>query len=517
MAWVFACDDGPLPPVACAGIPPQTTNVGQRTLVEPCFDDPEMGKLTLAAASSNPGVATSEVLGDKVRIVAVAPGKAAITVTATDPDGMAGELSFEVLVPNRPPRRRKDHHGDVLEIPAFFLEVGGPEAERMLSEYFVDPDGQQLTYGATSSDTSVASVALLFDTLAVTGVSVGTATVTVTATDPGGLSETARVEALAVSRPGAPTLAATLHTDARRSTDSVVLAWTPPADTGSGGLTGYWIEWRHESFDPDEWRHARITEPAVTTTAFTFGYSLAGYNYFRVRGLNDVGAGDPSNVDSVFVFFHGLPEPPRFTARKEGARIHLQWEPSPTDTATIERWAIDWSVNGGEWDLYLTPSRHKRAQLLGIPVRADSLRYRIAARYEDRSQGQWSNVVRYTWRGPDQPTDLAATADGDSAVVLTWTAPADAGNSAIRGYVIETSSEDGRNWRYLVTNTASTTTTYRHGNLDGGSTHLYAVSAITGTGVGPPAMAGATTGMNANARLDPSTPVRLNLPRSKRQ
>ncbi|MDE2794496.1 MAG: hypothetical protein OXL34_06715 [Gemmatimonadota bacterium] len=38
---------------------------------------------------------------------------------------------------------------------------------------------------------------------------------------------------------------------------------------------------------------------------------------------------------------------------------------------------------------------------------------------------------------------------------------------------------------YLVPNTRSTETTYRHGNVAGG-THLYAVSAITWTGVGPP-------------------------------
>ena len=153
MVWAFACDDGPQPPVACASIPAQTTYVGQKTLVEPWFEDPEMGLLTLAAVSSNPGVATAEVLGDKVQFVAVAPGTAAITVTATDPDGLSGELTFEALVPNQPPQRREDHHGDVVEIPAFFLEVGGPEAERVLSEYFADPDGQELGYGATSSDT----------------------------------------------------------------------------------------------------------------------------------------------------------------------------------------------------------------------------------------------------------------------------------------------------------------------------------------------------------------------------
>lgn len=509
-AGVFACDDPG--PQACGGIPPQTTYVGQRTLVEPCFEHPEMVELTLAAVSSNPGVAASEALGDKVQIVAVSPGTAAITVTATDPDGLTGELNFEAQVPNRPPE-------NVAGMPAFRLEVGDPAVELVLSEYFVDPDGQ-LTYDATSSDTRVASVAVSADTLAVTGVSPGTATVTVTAADPGGLSVTAHVEALVLQRPRAPTLTTTLYTDEQGSADSVVLRWTPPPDTGSSAITRYRVDWRHNRHhEPAEWQTLGTTDPDVhRTPALIFGYDVAGYNFFRVRAVNAVGAGDPSNVDSVFVVLRWIPEPPRFTARKtdNGYRIYLQWEPSPTDTATIRRWAIDRSKNGGAWDLYQTPIRDRRAQQVGWPY-VDSMRFRIRARYEGQGSGEWSNVVRVTWRGPDRPDSLAAAADGDSAVVLAWTAPADTGNSAVAGYMIETSSDGGFNWRQLVTNTGSTTTTYRHGDLAAGSTHLYVVSAINSAGIGPPSRwASAATEMNRNARLEPSTPVRLTLPRSKR-
>ena len=105
------------------------------------------------------------------------PVRPIVTVTATDPDGLTGESSFEVLVPNRPPVFRG-------ELPAvrITLGVGDPQVKLALSAYFADPDGQQLTYGATSSDSVVASVAILADTLAVTGVSVGRVTVTVTFT-----------------------------------------------------------------------------------------------------------------------------------------------------------------------------------------------------------------------------------------------------------------------------------------------------------------------------------------------
>ena len=198
-AWLAValagCGDDPMPPVACGAIPQQTVTVGEQVLVEPCFEDPEMGALTLAAVSSNPEVATVEVARNRVRIGGVSPGTAAITVTATDPDMLEGELSFEVLVPNRPPAL-------LGEMPAARISLGGPPVRLVLSGYFADPDGQQLTYGATSSDIAVASVALLADTQVVAGLSVGTATVTVTATDPGGLSATARMDVtVRVNRP----------------------------------------------------------------------------------------------------------------------------------------------------------------------------------------------------------------------------------------------------------------------------------------------------------------------------
>ena len=57
-----------------------------------------------------------------------------------------------------------------------------------VSAYFSDPDGDDLSYAATSTDSDVAGVRLVGATLAVTPIGVGTATVEVTAADPGGMS-----------------------------------------------------------------------------------------------------------------------------------------------------------------------------------------------------------------------------------------------------------------------------------------------------------------------------------------
>ena len=58
------------------------------------------------------------------------------------------------------------------------------------SGYFRDPNGDALTYAASSSDGRVAEATVSTSSVMVTGVGPGTATVTVTATDPGGLSGT---------------------------------------------------------------------------------------------------------------------------------------------------------------------------------------------------------------------------------------------------------------------------------------------------------------------------------------
>ena len=58
------------------------------------------------------------------------------------------------------------------------------------SSYFTDPDGDALTYTASSSRTSVATASVSGSTVTVSGVAAGSATIRITATDPGGLSAT---------------------------------------------------------------------------------------------------------------------------------------------------------------------------------------------------------------------------------------------------------------------------------------------------------------------------------------
>ena len=95
------------PPAAATQIPDVTLERDRpRTLdLGPHFADPDGDQLTFQAASSDSGVVRAVVSESELILVAVAPGKATVTVTATDPGGLSATQTFEVTVgtPNHPP------------------------------------------------------------------------------------------------------------------------------------------------------------------------------------------------------------------------------------------------------------------------------------------------------------------------------------------------------------------------------------------------------------------------------
>ena len=179
VALLAAC--GGDPPTPCGTIPLQELTVRQTSLLQPCFEDPEGEKLAITVRSSDPGIATVIPLGRAIRIKAVSPGNATVTVTAEDPGGQTAAIDIEVLVPNQSPYPRGSLDG-------IRMLVGG-RSQMEVDHLFTEPDEQDLTFSASSSDPAVARGEIVDSIkLLVTGMSLGTVTVTVTATDPGGLT-----------------------------------------------------------------------------------------------------------------------------------------------------------------------------------------------------------------------------------------------------------------------------------------------------------------------------------------
>ena len=88
--------------------------------------------------------------------------------------------------PNRPPVLQGTIPAQVVK-PGVITTVDA-------AVYFIDPDGQPLTFSSSTSDAGVASVSVLGSAITVVGEQPGTAAITVTARDPAGLTATQNFE-----------------------------------------------------------------------------------------------------------------------------------------------------------------------------------------------------------------------------------------------------------------------------------------------------------------------------------
>ena len=166
-------------PTAVGSLGALTIEVGAEVTVNVAsnFSDPDGDALTYAASTSDAAVATASVSGATVAVTGVGAGSATITVTARDPGGLSATQTMGVTVEatNQPPTVVGGIDDRTVTV--------GDTITADVAEFFEDPEGDDLTFAAASSDTAVATAALDGSSLTVAAVGEGTATVTVTATD----------------------------------------------------------------------------------------------------------------------------------------------------------------------------------------------------------------------------------------------------------------------------------------------------------------------------------------------
>lgn len=179
-------------PTVTNAIPDQLMTEGDTVTIDLAsyFSDPDGDDLTYTVTSSDPGVLSASVSGNQLTLVAVAPGEATVTVTATDPGGLKATYEFDATVKHR---NRAPMLTD--SIPAQVV-VEGRRITIDLAPHFDDPDGDTLAYRADSSDEDLLAVEVSQNELSLAGVRAGTVTVTVTATDPDGLSASQDLDAV---------------------------------------------------------------------------------------------------------------------------------------------------------------------------------------------------------------------------------------------------------------------------------------------------------------------------------
>ena len=172
-------------PTTVGTIPDQTVKLDATAPtvdVSSYFSDADGDTLTYTATSSDTAKATVSVSSATVTITLVAEGTVTITVTATDPDGLNAAQEFSVTVnpANSTPTGSPIPHQNISADETVVIS---------LPDYFSDPDGDTLTYTASSADTAKATATVVGTNLVANPQAEDvTVEITVTATDPGGLS-----------------------------------------------------------------------------------------------------------------------------------------------------------------------------------------------------------------------------------------------------------------------------------------------------------------------------------------
>ena len=242
------------PPAAVGSLSAVTVDVGGEASVNVAsnFSDPDGDALTYAASSSDAGVATASVAASTVTVVGVGAGSATVTVTARDPGGLSATQTLGVTVEavNRAPEA-------VGTIEDVSMKVGDAVVQG-LSSFFSDPDGDQLTFAATISDTTIATISVSGEAVTIDGVATGSGTVTVTATDPGGLSATQAFTATVEAANRAPEVVDTI----------------PAQTVQSGGSATVDVSAAFSDPDGDELTFAASSSDTMVATVSVSGASV---------------------------------------------------------------------------------------------------------------------------------------------------------------------------------------------------------------------------------------------------
>lgn len=189
-----------LPPIVTNPIADTTIslqNPGFEIDLASVFRDPESQPLTYRAAVSDESVIAVTFLQTRLLILPANPGEAIVTMWADDGENPEVMTSFTVTVAaNASPSVRNP-------IPHTILTVGGSDFVADLNDVFHDPESDDMTFTARSSNESIASTQLNGSILSVSPVAIGDVTIHLTADD-GNNPASAYLFALTVERANFP-------------------------------------------------------------------------------------------------------------------------------------------------------------------------------------------------------------------------------------------------------------------------------------------------------------------------
>ncbi len=293
--------------------------------------------------------------------------------------------------------------------------------------------------------------------------------------------------------PGAPTgLVATAI-----SPTQVSLSWTAPANTGGYPITGYKIEFRvgggaYVSLVDNTASASTTYSHNGLTTNSVYSYQVYTITAFGTSAPSASSAG--STVQPKATSKVTAPDPPAMleATAVSPTQINLSWvAPSKDGGFPITGYKIESKAGSGSYTTLVSNTATAATVYSHTALTTGTkYTYKVSA-INTVGTGSASVEVSATptstsvASAPGPPPSLTAIAVSGTQVNLSWSPPANTGGSAVTGYKIEFMTGSG-SYAILVTNTASTSTTYSHTGLTAGQSYLYRVSAINAIGTSNP-------------------------------
>ncbi len=297
----------------------------------------------------------------------------------------------------------------------------------------------------------------------------------------------------------------------------LIVSWTAPADNGGEAITGYKID---VSTDGGTNYNPLVTNTRSTQTTYIHrGLSAGVTRHYQISAINSVNTGAASTAGmgtTVDGSTNTVPsDPTSLTATASGRTlIVLTWTaPSNNGGSAVSGYKIEWSADGtSNWAELEDDTESTATTFIDRGLSAGSTRhYRVSAINTTNTGTASITASATTVDGstntiPSDPTGLSASANGPTTIVLSWTAPANTGGTAITGYHIEWSSDGTAGWADVMDDTESTSTTYSDTGLLGGATRHYRVYAINAQGESLPSN---TDDATTAAAVRPGAPQNL--------
>jgi LPXTG-motif cell wall-anchored protein len=275
--------------------------------------------------------------------------------------------------------------------------------------------------------------------------------------------------------PGAPEHLAVAEDDGL-----LVITFDAPSDDGGRAITGY----EYTLDGGTTWQsHAGTT---ITVSGLGNGVDYA----VRVRAVNEVGAGPATS--QVVATPRTVPGAPgSVTVTEDTGSVHVTVT-APADDGGADVEGYQYSLDGGA-----TWSSTVAGPTFTIDGLANGTTYEIVVRaVNEAGPGTGADAVTATPRArPAAPAGVTVVED-DSALHVTFDAPADDGGAAVEGYQIST--DGGMTWSAVY---GAATTSVTIDGLDNGTTYDIRVRAINEAGAGT-----ASAKLAATPRTIPGAP-----------